>query len=285
MQDHGDMLDASRAAPADPAPDGQLPLAEACFAWCDPALVVAFRAATDVERPSPISRPTGRFGRRPATRDELWVDAARERRAEHVAAIDAEIRRTSAALLADFRDRIGSGEIQLIGLQLAPILSQARVPLMPAWAARMQFRLRQGRVTVGPAVFVDVTAIRTAQAPAFPPAEQSAAATAPRAPAVDEAVDEATEGDVPAPRQKAGRKSFDLLIRQALQAMWSEVQAAAARTPSGQPSFRALAPKIRRQCERLCRGQSDIRLPHENTIRKNLPRIYRGMLDETGCAK
>ncbi len=155
---------------------------------------------------------------------------------------------------------------------------------VPAWATRMKFHLRQGRVTIGTAEFVDVTAMR-AQAPASPPAEHSAGATAPRAPAIDEAVDEAIEEDVPAPRQKVGRKSYDALIRQALQAMWPEVRAAAARAPLGQPSFRALAPKIRRQCERLCKGQTDVRIPHKNTIRKNLPVIYRTLLDEKGCAK
>jgi hypothetical protein len=274
--------------------EGPLPLADAWLAWGDPALVVAYRAATEVSRPP---APPGRqgwlgvrgLGRTPGAgsgwlgsgrrdADDLRQEAIDERRRAHLADIDAEIRRSQAALVADFRARIGRGEIRLTGLQIEPVLDRKRTELSPAWSSRMKLLFQRARVTVGSTVFVDVTAERIR--PATPAASASTDTGVPGR--TEERDDKQLAKGRKGP---AGRKSANGLIKDILRGRWETVRAEAARASSGKPNIKALAASIAKQLRKRQAGHAGLPIPQESTIRRNLPEIYEDLVREIGCGE
>jgi hypothetical protein len=247
------------------------------MAWCDPGLAAAYETATTASVPPTPARPGGWFRARPQSIETLRQDAIRERQAKLRAAAEAEKARCWAALLADFRARVGTGEIRLTGLQLSPNPARERAHLPPVWATKMKLLPFKGRVTLGDAVFVDVTAERAREADLPVPAQISAV-TPVVAPSV-------AEDELPRPRRKPGRKPTDDLIRGALLARWDCVAAEAAKASRGRPSMQALANALRRDLQRRYAKQSEKKLPQVGTIRKNLPAIYDDLVREIACGK
>lgn len=65
-------------------------------------------------------------------------------------------RRTRAALMGDFVDRLRDGRIILTGLQIQPQLAASRTRLSPDWVPHMVFDWERQAVRVFDAVFIDV---------------------------------------------------------------------------------------------------------------------------------
>lgn len=265
-------------------PDRPLPLREACLAWCDSALVAAAMQALAEAAPPRPRLPQAWQGPGHDHRNRLWMQAAKER----WGAKDMDLRQRRAeaerALTEDFRARIAAGEIVLTGLRTAPALDREPSTIAPAWALRLRFDWRRSAVSIGTTRYEDVSGAR-------PIPGQGSAAPKPEAPATAEADPAPTDvdadpavGDVEGPRARGGRPPSDELIEGALRARWDRVVAETAKAGSSRPVFAKLARALSRDLERLHRG-SNRKLPQEQTIRRNLPKIYDRLLRETGCGK
>ena len=142
----------TEAADLEHEPDRPLPLRTAMLSLCDEALVDRYetaKMATDIVR-------AVRQGSLPSDRRRLCARNSETERGILEYPWMAQLAPARAELLADFRTRIATGEVELVGLQTAPVLAAEPARLSPAWAMRMQFDWRQQTVSVERALFVDV---------------------------------------------------------------------------------------------------------------------------------
>ncbi|MGK7871196.1 hypothetical protein [Falsiroseomonas sp. E2-1-a20] len=148
------------SAKSGPPARGQvaLPLREAALAWCTPQLVADLRAAH--------AEFAAASGRRVALHPFLTEkDAAYVRfivLGSGGPAVPAYRKWLAAALQleADFRQRVASGEIELEGLQVAPMLGLKRQRLQVDWAHHLTFNWLKDEVFVKHTCFDKVTATR-----------------------------------------------------------------------------------------------------------------------------
>jgi hypothetical protein len=269
--------DAAPESPADGRLVGPLPLLRACVAWCDPGLVRAYQEAAALPRPQPVFRRRSwgagsRDGFGTDDRDTLRADARAEQVAGKRREVEALQRQRLVDLVADLRTRIAQGEILLVGLQTEPVPATARSVVPAAWASRMRIELGQDRVRLGPAVFVDVLAERRPAA--------GGRATQPAAAEQPEITDEGSTARADRPRRKPGRHSFDDAIREALRRRWPQVQAEASKAPQRKPNMSQLARHIEKDIRKAAGKLGTVTIPHQHTIRRNLPRIYDALLRE-----
>jgi hypothetical protein len=175
---------------------------------------------------------------------------------------------TGKVLIEDFRRRIGAREIRLEGLQIAPTLSLDRSVLPAIWAQTpklMKIAVSTNVVSVGDAVFTDVTAFRFTQRDRATPVEARATA------------DTAAPKDGAAKRRKS-RPKAEPVIEALLRKHWDEVQHRFKRPTHPRPNWTQLAGFLFEQLPEVpAIGEM---LPHENTVRTRLPKIYERLLTE-----
>ena len=177
------------------------------------------------------------------------------------------------ALEPGFRQRVASGEVVLEGLQCAPSLATARSTIPTLWARLLIFDALSNKVstTVQNVAFMDVTAYRARQ-------QRSAGASAAALPD-----DPSPPVAIPASRPR-GRTSYEPLIEEALRANWDKVQQRAADHPEQRPVWTEAARLLHNW---LCKEHRNKRqqIPHFDTIRTDLPKIYDRVLSEKPVRK
>ncbi|HWX49967.1 MAG TPA: hypothetical protein VNZ61_18120 [Roseomonas sp.] len=226
-------------------------LRKAVHTFCDATLLSEWMDACRIPVPTSIPRTQADFERRQeltAPRDEAWK-----------------------LLIADFRRRIASGEIVLEGFQVRPVLVNTRSQFPTAWEPLLQFEWERNAVFIRRAEFVGVTVRRhtakvSRQSLSSLPSQSCAAET--------EAV----------PRRR-GRESFAPLIEADLRAHWDETQARTNRASTGEPLWSELARIVYKRLVRQHSRRNGSKVPHEQTIRKHLPKIYRQLLSDKPAQK
>jgi hypothetical protein len=246
-----------------PAEIKGLPLVKALAAFCDPILVERRR---EIERQA-ASVPTrwlenswnsdpchplhhgGLVLRR--TRPRTWSDTLRSERNQ-----------IWNELLADFRRRIASGDVVLVGLQVAPTLAQSKSRIPSVWAGLLKFEVARGAVTARDVKFIHVTA-------ALSKPEAEFIAVGGNVPPPRSVAD-----DVPdRPTRRGGRENFGPLIEEALQARWDDIEARKA--IDGKLAWTTMAEMLLRWLkaqypQRDANGQ----LPAPRTIENKLSKTY-----------
>lgn len=249
-----------------------LPLSEAFEAFCDQEVVERWRLARRTPMPPALPIQSRYF----SGRDEGFCggDPGRTRAAQR--RLVAHSRQQAwHALREDFRGRIASGEVVLIGLQVAPSLATARAKIPVIWSSLLRFRA-PATVVVRDVQFIRVTAHRVRQLPA-------AAALAPSQEVAGEQATSAEESEANTPRRPRGRENVAPLIEADLRANWDDVQRRASRSSNGRPNWSELARAVRK---RLVKSQGlNKPMPHWQTIRTRLPDIYARLLSENAVRK
>lgn len=256
-----------------------LPLGEALLAYSDPDLVKRWQQTTSETLPPPIHLPYPTYDPilKASVSDELAkLDPAYIKRAEAQNALRSALqeaeRAARTAVERDFRDRVASGEVLLEGLQFTPSLAAARSVIPSVWAKLLIFMPRNS-MWVGnlKTRFIDVTARRTVSLPSTVISSTAPASVASAAAAAS----------LPRPR---GRTSYEPLIEAALQANFDKVQQRAANHPEQRPTWTEAAALLHRWLGKEHRN-SGRRIPHVQTIRTNLPRIYARLMSEKAAEK
>jgi hypothetical protein len=257
-----------------------LPLGEALFAFSDPVLAERWRETKKEVLPPLIHLPCPTYAYDPVLKelvsaeraklDPAYIKQAEAQNARHRALAEAE-QKARMAVEQDFRNRVTSGEVVLEGLQFAPSLSPALSVIPAIWGQMLIFSLRDN-IWVGRKIkFMQVTAFRPV------PLVSTAAGGA----ALVNAAPEAAPASLPRPR---GRVSYVPLIEADLRANWDDVQRRAASRPDQLPVWSDLAREMHRQfAGKLRNGGGPI--PHVQTIRTRLPRIYARLLSENPVRK
>jgi len=226
-------------------------LRKAVHTFCDATLFREWADACQIPVPTSIPRTEAdheRLRELTAPREEAWK-----------------------RLIADFRRRIAASEIVLEGFQVRPVLLHTRSQFPTAWEPLLQFEWERNAVFIRRAEFVGVTVRRRIAKVVQPslsslPSQDGAAET--------EAV----------PRRR-GRENFAPLIEADLKAHWDEIQAKTNRASTGEPLWSELARIVHKHLVRQHSRRDGSKVPHEQTIRKHLPKIYRRLLSDKPAQK
>ncbi|WP_426954123.1 hypothetical protein [Muricoccus radiodurans] len=253
-----------------PTSPDRLPLLEAICAFCEPELVHRWQVALNVPMPPALPIRSRYFNRSWGYDDDDWRgDLGRLRAAERKVIGDRQ-QLAWIEVREDFRARIASGELVLTGLQIAPSLAAARSVIPAIWARLLVFRA-QNSVTAKEVRFIDVMVERIVRQPMAPTFSKEQGIAAPSEPS--------REMEEAAPlRRPRGRANVGPMIEEDLRTNWEEVQRLAARSPSGKPSWTTLARAVRKRLGKTHPRRQSI--PHEQTIRTRLPKIYARLLSD-----
>jgi hypothetical protein len=263
-------------------------LREALLAWCDPALVAVVRQEETrltphqygqtglplLSEPSALANPAKAAG---------WMSGGSSY---------TTLRQAWGRLLNDLRQRLEREDLFLEGVRLAPRRGIARETLHGAWTADMLFDVERNSVTLGDDRFGAITVSR--QRPAseitHPGTSPDTGAVAPPGTASghqseadsQSAAASASGAKAMRPRRERGRASYAPLIRQSVLDNWDAVEAHVARRAGGSPGWSELARTLHKRLVRAAGDKSPGAIPHEQTIRTRLPKIYEAILTEKG---
>ncbi len=233
-----------------------LPLREALEAYGNPALVTELRKAIATPLPSRSFRDSSGVdpylllpGIQRARRRILWQRQQARR-----------------ALEDDFRQRIGRGELQLVGLKTKPTLATAPARIQPAWAPLLRF-MKNDVVIVEDHKFTNATVYRVS-------IELEAMTDAPEALEI-----EPTESP---PKRRRGREGVYNRIEECLRRHWADVQSLVARSPDHTPASTALADLVRKRWGKLFPA---IPCPKRDTVRRHTQEAYRRVMAQNAGIK
>jgi hypothetical protein len=256
-----------------------LPLQEALLAFSDPVLAERWRETKQEAFPPQIHLPYPTYD--PASKeyvseelaklDPAYIAQAEAQNARRSAMQEAE-RQARMAVDHDFRNRIASGEVVLEGLQFAPSLATARSKIPSIWAQLLIFH-RNDSIWVGngKTKFMQVTAIRLMQL----------VSTKVSSAALESSAPEAATASL---RRPPGRASYVPLIEADLRANLDEIRRRAANRPGQRPVWSELAREVYKRLDRARRNGGGS-IPHVQTIRTRLPRIYARLLSRKPVRK
>jgi hypothetical protein len=249
-----------------------LPLPAAIVAWGEPNLVRLLTHPTVASRAprGPSRHPPAALVPTSHSADEPAVRAMREHFLLHYAA-----KGLVEALERDLRRRLEYGELVLHAVQTWPARKTERESVPGLWASDFWFDLKANQVGIlqfGHATHRYAAALitRAAQASAHKPSPSAVPVSAGGAPGA------AREKTVASP---GGRRSAAPSIEAALRQHWDAV------FPNGPPLqppvWTELAAKLLRRVRTHAGGQTGIKFPAKDTLRKHLPKIYMRILTET----
>jgi hypothetical protein len=240
--------------------------------WCDPKLLDRIRLLERLVR-AEVSAKLGR----PRLTDAV-ADPQRIRFPENAAAavvngvLKPELAMAQAwdAVVTDFKRRVERGEVKLLGVSTWPVREVERRLIPHLWAADLWLGLTDNRISVVQSgisthTYIAVVAMQTTGVSEPAPVPQQNA--------------ESLEQE----KKPGGRKSYDSVIEVALRDRWTKHPDLRPKPGDDPPVWSELARALLKdlQAQRRKLGSKG-KLPHENTIRKALPRTYARVLDETG---
>lgn len=293
---HAPSVEQTTALASAPSAPLELSLSDALLNWCDLGLRHRAREAqqrfNDFRQDMAIEIKFAGQMLKPLPPDirEIWKD--NEKRLLH------DIDRAAAALVDDLCRRLENEEIFLHGYPSSDEPPKERYLLPGHRAAEFDIYVPRGAVMVAGQRFLRVTACRQrlaqlwAMAPWLPaskgqseqgkdsdftpvvaPEVERQAPLPDTAPAAGDTVAEPL-------RRDRGRGSSEPVIRQALLDNWAVVESHVATRGGGPPIWSELARTLRKRMLRPDGRRSLEVVPHEQTIRTRLPKIYAALLSE-----